>query len=69
MVAALIAHGIATSAGASAETFIIEEIPMFRVETAVMISVLAIICAVVSIVFCVMLHQSEYFFKKIFKNP
>lgn len=69
VVAALIAHGIATSAGASAETFIIEEIPMFRVETAVMISVLAIICAVVSIVFCVMLHQSEYFFKKIFKNP
>lgn len=69
VVAALIAHGIATSAGASVETFIIEEIPTFRVETAVMISVLAIICAVVSIVFCVMLHQSEYFFKKIFKNP
>ena len=69
VVAALIAHGIAINAGASAETFIIEEIPSFRVETAVIISVLAIICAVVSIVFCVMLHQSEYFYKKIFKNP
>ncbi|MDE7418313.1 MAG: chloride channel protein [Lachnospiraceae bacterium] len=69
VIAALIAHGIATSAGASAETFIIEEIPSFRVETAVIISVLAILCAVVSIVFCVMLHKSEYFYKKIFKNP
>ncbi|MDE6055671.1 MAG: chloride channel protein, partial [Lachnospiraceae bacterium] len=69
VVAALIAHGIATSAGASAEIFIIEEIPSFRVETAVIISVLAILCAVVSIVFCVMLHKSEYFYKKIFRNP
>lgn len=69
VIASLIAHGIATKAGASAETFIIEEMPAFNVETAIRISVLAILCALVSILFCVMLHTSEHFYKKFFKNP
>lgn len=69
VIASLIAHGIATSAGASAETFIIEEIPSFNVETAIRISVLAILCALVSILFCVMLHESEHLYKRFFKNP
>lgn len=69
VISSLIAHGIATSAGAGAETFIIEEIPAFNVETAVRISILAIVCALVSIIFCIMLHQSEHLYKKFFKNP
>lgn len=69
VIASLIAHGIAASAGASAETFLIEELPLFNVKTAIQISVLAILCALVSILFCVMLHQSEHLYKKLFKNP
>lgn len=68
VISSLIAHGIAASAGAGAETFIIEEIPLFNVETAIRISILAILCALVSIVFCVMLHKSEHLYKKFLKN-
>lgn len=68
VISSLIAHGIATSAGAGAETFIIEEIPLFNVETAIRISILAILCALVSIAFCVMLHKSEHLYKKFLKN-
>ena len=69
VISSLIAHGIATSAGASTETFIIEEMPIFNVGTAIRVSLLAILCALVSIVFCVMLHQAEHLYKKYFKNP
>lgn len=69
VVASLTAHGIATKAGAAAETFFIEELPAFEVMTAVKITVLAILCALVSILFCIMLHIAEHFYKKYFKNP
>jgi H+/Cl- antiporter ClcA len=45
------------------------EIPEFGIETSVKIIVLAILCALVSILFCVVLHGSEYLYKKYFKNP
>jgi H+/Cl- antiporter ClcA len=69
VVASLIAHGIATHFGASAEVFFIEEIPAFGIETSVKITVLAILCALVSILFCVALHGSEHLYKKYLKNP
>jgi len=69
VVASLTAHGIATKAGAAAETFFIEELPAFEVMTAVKITVLAILCALVSILFCIMLHIAEHFYKKYFKSP
>ena len=49
--------------------FLIGQIPAFKITSAVKISVLAILCAGVSIIFCVMLHQSEHLYKKFFKNP
>lgn len=69
VISALIAHGIASSFGISPELFLIEVIPHFTVSNAIKISFLAILCAVVSILFCMMLHQSEHFYKHFFKNP
>lgn len=69
VISSLVAHAVASSFGVSQELFPIASIPAFHISSAVMISVLAILCAGVSILFCVMLHQSEYLYKKLFKNP
>jgi H+/Cl- antiporter ClcA len=49
--------------------FLIDEIPVFGILNAVKISVLAILCALLSILFCVILHQSEELYKRFLKNP
>lgn len=69
VIASLIACSIAGSFGAEAETFLLDTIPAFTISSAVRISILAALCAIVSILFCVLLHQSEHLFKKFFKNP
>ena len=33
------------------------------------ISILAVLCALVSIVFCILLHKSEEIYRKLFQNP
>lgn len=68
VIASLIAHGIATFFGITAESFPLGKIPAFTVTSAIKISVLAILCALVSIMFCILLHQSEHLYKKFFKN-
>lgn len=69
VIASLTAHGIAASYGVAAETFDIGKLPGFTPSSAAQISVLAILCAAVSILFCVILHQTEALYKKFFKNP
>lgn len=69
VIASLIAHGIADYFGAGAELFPLDTIPSFTINSAVKISVLAILCALVSILFCLLLHQTEYLYKKFLKNP
>lgn len=69
VISSLIAHGIAASFDVSPEIFPLREIPAFTLASSVKISVLAILCAVVSILFCILLHQSETLYKKFFKNP
>lgn len=69
VIASLIAHAIATSFGVTAEVFPLGKVPAFTVSSAVKISLLAILCALVSVLFCILLHQSEYLYKKFLKNP
>ncbi len=69
VISSLVAHGIAVSFGISNELFLIGEVPAFGILSSVKISVLAILCALVSILFCVILHQTEHLYKKLFKNP
>ena len=69
VISSLVAHAVAEFFGISQEMFLIDQIPAFKITSAVKISVLAILCAGVSIIFCVMLHQSEHLYKKFFKNP
>lgn len=69
VIASLVAHGIAYESGIAPEAFVISEIPAFNVRTAIIISILAILCALVSVLFCVMLHRTEQLYKKLFRNP
>ena len=69
VISSLVAHGIAYSFGVSNEMFIIRSIPKFGIMTSIEISVLAILCALVSILFCVLLHKSEDLYKRFFTNP
>lgn len=69
VISALIARGIASSFGVVPEVFYLDSLPHFTVKSAILISLLAVCCAIVSILFCMMLHQSEHFYKKFFSNP
>lgn len=69
VISSLVAHGIAYSFGVSNEMFIIRSIPKFGIITSIEISVLAILCALISILFCVLLHKSEDLYKRFFTNP
>lgn len=68
VIASLVAHGIADYFGAEAELFPLDEVPSFAINSAVKISVLAFFCALVSILFCVLLHQTEHLYKKFLHN-
>lgn len=69
VISALVAHGIALYFGITNELFLISEIPSFGILSAVKVSVLAVLCALVSILFCVALHQIEALYRRFFKNP
>ena len=64
----LIAHGIASYFNVTNEFFAIENIPDFTILNSVKISALAILCALVSILFCVVLHSGEALYKKYLPN-
>lgn len=69
VIASLIAHGIATACGIAPEIFPIASIPAFSPKTAIIIGVFAVLCALVSILFCTILHNAERLYKKFFQNP
>jgi H+/Cl- antiporter ClcA len=69
VVASFVAHGIATYFGASAEAFAISDMPVFGVSSSVIITILAVLCAFVSILFCVVLHKADHLYKKFLTNP
>lgn len=69
VIAALISHGIASYFGILPETFDLGPLAGFTPKTAILISILAVLCALVSILFCIILHESEKLYKHFFKNP
>lgn len=69
VISSLVAHGVAYLFGVSNQWFSIEHIPDFGILPAVQISILAVFCALVSIVFCILLHKSEEIYRKLFQNP
>ena len=68
VISSLVAHGIAYIFGISNTMFTIAHVPDFGVVQAIRISILAILCALVSILFCVLLHKTEELYRKFFEN-
>lgn len=69
VVASIVASQIALAFHMHAEAFPVANIPEFSPGNAALIVVLAILCAIISIVFCEMLHKTGSVLKKRFVNP
>lgn len=68
VISALVSDGVSAYLGVKAESFPLEHLPAFSLKAAVLVALLAILSALVSILFCIVLHQSDYLYKKFFKN-
>lgn len=68
VISSLTAHGLALLCGIKPPFFIIRDMPEFTLISALKITALAVLCALVSILFCLALHQSERLYKKLFPN-
>ena len=69
VISSLIARSVADYMGLSAEGYIIPSIPAFGVKNAVLICVFAVVCGLVSILFCTSLHKYEEFLSARLSNP
>ncbi len=68
VISSLVAQGVARYYGITPEHFSIELIPDFSIITASQTALVAVLCATVSVLFCIVLHNSERLYKKFFKN-
>ncbi len=68
VIASLSAFSVAQAFGVGQELFLVSQVPNFTIFSATKITILAVLCAVLSIAFCVLLHQTEHLYKKLFKN-
>ncbi len=68
-VASLTASWLAGRCGIPLAKYSFGEIPAFQVVPALKILLLGVCCAAVSILFCVLLHQTEHLLKRCCKNP
>ena len=69
VISALVAHGLALHFQIAPPSFAILDIPEFGISSAVTVTILAVLCALVSILFCISLHYSETIYRKFIKNP
>ena len=61
--------GIARLAGLPGENFPVVDIPPVTLGSAAFVVLLGVLCAGVSVVFCILLHTSEKTYRKLFPNP
>ena len=67
--ASFIGAGISSAMGISPEAYTVQEIPAFTAGTGIFTVFLGILCAVVSMLLCVVLHQSQHLYRKYIPNP
>jgi H+/Cl- antiporter ClcA len=69
VVSALVAQGIAEKLGVVGEEFAVNIVPVFSPYHALFTGILAMLCALVSVVFCQVLKFSGKTYKNLFPNP
>lgn len=68
-ISALIARSIASAFSLPSPFYDLGDIPSFSLLPAVKVCILAALCGLLSILFCILLHQSQHLFQKYLKNP
>lgn len=68
IVASIVAYGISLLFGLEPVRFTLNVIPDFTVENMIKVGILAVLCAIVSIIFCETLHKTNFLFGKYMKN-
>ena len=68
MVSAVSAYGTARMLGAHAEHFNVRPVPQFSTEILFKVLIVAVVGALVSMLFCWVMHTGAHLFKKYFKN-
>ena len=66
---AVLSYKIASVFGISKEFPPVAVIPEADAQTILLVAVLAGLCGLLSIIFCLTIHQTEHLYKKIFSNP
>lgn len=69
MIASLVASGFAAGMGVTPETFHVVDIPKLTIETGLKMGAIAVGCAVISIVFCMVMNGVAGAYGRWFKNP
>ena len=69
MIASIIAAKFATGFDINPETFHVVNIPELTIETGLKMVVVAVACAAVSIIFCILLQEISKLYRRFFKNP
>ena len=62
------AYALALVMGVAPEHFLVENVPVFDISTMWRVLVIAILCAIASMLFCWAMHSGAKLFKKLFKN-
>lgn len=68
VISALVASGVSEYLGVVEETFAVNVVPEFSLYNAAFTGILAILCAIVSVLFCNVLKLSGRIYKKLIKN-
>lgn len=64
VIASFVAHSLAAMCGVGWESFPVTDLPAFTIKSACLIGSLAILCALLSVVFCILLHHTAHFFRE-----
>lgn len=68
MIASLVASGFSANMGVHAEAFHVSNIPDFTIVNAIKMGIVALACAGISIMFCIMLKKTGQLYGKYLKN-
>lgn len=68
LISALLGYAIASSFGIQPETYVLSGIPEFDIISMIQVIVLAALCALVSIIFCIMMHKAGKLYQSKIKN-
>ncbi len=69
VISSLVARSVASHMGLHGEEYLISVIPAFTIKNAVLICIFAVLCGLVSVLFCTVLHKYEEFLSNKLKNP